>query len=138
MATETQGEHTFDIEVLISGEAIPGYTASEDLSAGEPVEITGDYEVSSAAEGGPAIGVVAYDVSSGEEVAIIAADGQNEARLEVSATITAGNALTPDGLGTFEQAVAADSDQEFAIANNGASSGEVVEARLVSQQGDAA
>ena len=43
-----QGEHTFEVEVLISGETLPGYAAGEALSAGEPVEITGDYEVSSA------------------------------------------------------------------------------------------
>lgn len=138
MATIDQGEHSFEVEVLISGESVSGYTASEDLTAGEPVELTDDYEVSAAAEGGPAFAVVAYDVASGEQVAVINADGDNEARLEVSESITAGEALTPDGLGTFEQAVDTDGDQEFAIANNGASSGEVVEARLVDQQGDAA
>ena len=47
----TQGEHTFEVEVLISGDTLPGYAAGEALSAGEPVEITGDYEVSSAEDG---------------------------------------------------------------------------------------
>ena len=41
-----QGEHTFEIEVLVSGETLPGYAAGEALSAGEPVAITGNYEVS--------------------------------------------------------------------------------------------
>jgi len=131
----TQGEHTFEQEVLISGEAISGYTAGEELNAGEPVDLSGDYEVSAASEGGPAIGVVAYDVANGEPVAIITGDGDNEARLEVSETISAGDALTPDGIGTFEQAVDADGDQVFAVANDGASSGELVDARLVGQSG---
>ena len=43
--SQTQGEHTFEVEVLISGETLPGYTAGEALSAGEPVALTGDYEV---------------------------------------------------------------------------------------------
>ena len=134
MATQTQGEHEFEIEVLISGDTLPGYTAGEALSAGEPVAFSGDYEVSSADEGGPAIGVVGYDVASGEEVPVIAGDGGNEVRIEVSEAITAGDELTPDGLGTFEQAAA--DDDTLAIANSGAGSGEVVEARMVGQDGE--
>jgi len=135
MATETQGEHSFDVEVLISGETIPGYTAAEALNAGEPVALTGDYEVSSATDGGPAIGVVAYDVASGEEVAIIAADGHNEVRVEVSEVVNAGEELTPDGLGTLRQTVAANPDVTLGVANTGAAAGEVAEVRLTTQSG---
>ena len=99
-----QGEHTFEVEVLISGDTLPGYAAGEALSAGEPVEITGDYEVSSAEDGGPLFGVAAYDVAEGEEVPVIAGDGQNEIRVEVSEVVEAGDELTADGLGTFKQA----------------------------------
>ena len=60
----TQGEHTFEVEVLISGETLPGYAAGEALSAGEPVEIPGDYEVSSAEDGGPLFGVAASSSAS--------------------------------------------------------------------------
>lgn len=135
MATETQGEHSFEIEVLISGEAISGYTAGEALSAGEPVALTGDYTVTAATDGGPAFGLVAYDVASGEEVSIITCDGNNEANIEVSEAVNAGEELTPDGLGTVRQTVGADPDVSLAIANNSASAGEVVEARLVEQSG---
>ena len=51
MPTETQGEHTFDIDILISGENIDSYTAGEDLVAGEPVGVSGDYTVSGSAAG---------------------------------------------------------------------------------------
>ena len=128
-----QGEHTFEVEVLISGDTLPGYAAGEALSAGEPVEITGDYEVSSAEDGGPLFGVAAYDVAEGEEVPVIAGDGQNEIRVEVSEVIEAGDELTADGLGTFKQAGAGDG--KFAIANEDAASGEIVEARAVGQNG---
>ena len=103
-----QGEHSFEVEVLVSGETLPGYAAGEALSAGEPVAITGDYEVSSAEDGGPLFGVAAYDVAEGEEVPVIAGDGQNEIRVEVSEAIDAGDELTADGLGTFKQAGAGD------------------------------
>ena len=130
----TQGEHTFEVEVLVSGETLPGYAAGEALSAGEPVAITGDYEVSSATDGGPAFGVAAYDVADGEEVPVIAGDGQNEVRIEVSEAVTAGDELAPDGLGTFKHA--ADADETLALANEGASAGEIVEARMIMQSGE--
>ena len=129
----TQGEHTFEVEVLISGDTLPGYAAGEALSAGEPVALTGDYEVSSAEDGGPLFGVAAYDVAEGEEVPVIAGDGQNEVRIEVSEAIDAGDELTADGLGTFKQAGAGEG--KFAIANEGAGAGEIVEARAVGQNG---
>ena len=129
----TQGEHTFEVEVLISGDTLPGSAAGEALSAGEPVALTGDYEVSSAEEGGPLFGVAAYDVAEGEEVPVIAGDGQNEVRIEVSEAIEAGDELTADGLGTFKNA--ADAEDTFAIANEAAASGEIVEARCVGQSG---
>ena len=134
--SQTQGEHTFEVEVLISGETLPGYTAGEALSAGEPVALTGDYEVTAASDGGPAFGVVAYDVADGEEVPVIAGDGQNEVRIEVSETVTAGDELAPDGLGTFKHAAA--DDETLALANDGASSGEIVEARMIMQSGEVA
>ena len=128
-----QGEHTFEVEVLVSGETLPGYAAGEALSAGEPVAITGNYEVSAATDGGPAFGVAAYDVAEGEEVPVIAGDGQNEVRIEVSEAVEAYDELTPDGLGTFKHA--ADGDETLARANEGASAGEIVEARMIVQSG---
>ena len=128
-----QGEHSFEVEVLVSGETLPGYAAGEALSAGEPVAITGDYEVSAATDGGPAFGVAAYDVADGEEVPVIAADGQNEVRIEVSEAVEAGDELAPDDLGTFKHA--ADADETLALANEGAASGEIVEARMTAQSG---
>ena len=130
-----QGEHSFNVEVLVSGETLPGYAADEALSAGEPVALTGDYEVSAATDGGPAFGVAAYDVAEGEEVPVIAGDGQNEVRIEVSEAVEGGDELTPDGLGTVRQTVEADPDITLAIANEGASAGEIVEARMTIQSG---
>jgi hypothetical protein len=134
MATETQGEHTFDVETLISGEEIRGYTAGEDLTAGEPVGISGDYEVSASAAGeGDFIGVVAYDVASGEEVTILGDDC--EVRIEVSETVTAGDELLPDGVGTFETVATSAGSAGVAIAQDGAASGELVEAYIFAVQG---
>ena len=130
-----QGEHSFEVEVLVSGETLPGYAAGEALSAAEPVALTGDYEVSAATDGGPAFGVAAYDVASGEEVPVIAGDGQNEVRVEVSEAVDAGDELTPDGLGTVRQTVEEDPDVTLAIANEPAASGELVEARMIMQSG---
>lgn len=134
MATETQGEHTFDIEVLISGEEIRGYTAGEDLSAGEPVGVSGDYTVSSSAAGeGDFLGVAAYDVASGEEIPILGDDC--EVRIEVSETVSAGDELLPDGLGTFETVATSTGGNGVALAQEGAASGEVVEAYIFAVQG---
>ena len=102
MATKDQGEHTFAEDLLISGEELRGYTASEALSRGEPVAITGNYEVSPATDGGPFVGIVLYDVESGEEVALAGDDC--EVRIEASAALDAGDAITPDGAGAFRQA----------------------------------
>lgn len=134
MATETQGEHTFPVEVLISGEELRGYTAGEALTAGEPVGISGDYEVSgSAADGGDFLGVALYDVASGEEVAIGGDDC--EVRVEVSEAVSAGDELSPDGLGTFETVATSAAASGVAIAQEGAASGEVVEAYIFAVQG---
>ena len=126
-----QGEHTFDVDVLISGEELRGYTAGEDLEQGEPVAITGDYEVSGAEDGGPAIGVAVYGVVEGEEVTIAGDDC--EVRIETSEAIDAGDALTPDGLGTVKQGD--DTEEILAVANTGAGSGELVEAYISAATG---
>lgn len=132
--SQTQGEHTFDIEVLISGEEIRGYTAGEDLTAGEPVGISGDNEVSASAAGeGDFLGVVLYDVASGEEVAIAGDDC--EVRIEVSETVTAGDELLPDGVGTFETVATSAGSTGVAIAQNGAASGELLDAYIYAVQG---
>jgi len=47
-----QGEHSFPIEVLVSGEELRGYSAASDLTAGEPVGISGDNEVDASSAGG--------------------------------------------------------------------------------------
>lgn len=129
-----QGEHTFDEEVLISGEEIRGYTAGEDLTAGEPVGISGDYTVSASAAGeGDFIGVVAYDVASGEEVPILGDDC--EVRIPVSETVTAGEELLPDGAGEFESVATSAGSNGVAIVQSGASASETCEAYIFTPQG---
>jgi hypothetical protein len=130
----TQGEHTFDTEVLISGEEIRGYTAGEDLVAGEPVGISGDNEVSGSAAGeGDFLGVVLYDVASGEEVAIGGDDC--EARVPVSEAVTAGEELLPDGAGEFESVATSTGSNGVAIVQNGAGSGELADVYIYAVQG---
>lgn len=134
MATETQGEHSFPVEVLISGEELRGYTAGEALSAGEPVYLSGDYEVSSSsADGGEFLGVNLYDVASGEEVAIAGDDC--EVRVEVSEAVTANEEVLPDGLGTFESVATSAASSGVAIVQSGAASGEVAEVYIFAVQG---
>lgn len=131
MSTQQQGEHQFDVEVLVSGEEIRGYTASEDVIAGDTLAITGNFEVSVASEGGPSIGVAAYDVAAGEEVPVLGDDC--EVRVEVSEGVSAGDALVPDGLGTVRQALSG--EQPLAVANENAGSGELVQAYVSASTG---
>jgi len=129
----TQGEHTFESEVHVSGDNWDSYAVSEDVSAREPVAQSGNYEVELSTDAGPFTGVAAYNVSSGEEVPVIKRDC--EVRIEVSEAISAGDALVPDGLGTFRQAVGADSEVGVAIANEDISSGEVGEVEIIGALG---
>jgi len=134
MPTESQGEHTFDIEVLISGEEIRGYTADEALVAGEPVGLSGDYSVSGSAAGeGDFIGVVAYDVASGEEVTILGDDC--EVRVPVSEAVSAGDELLPDGAGEFESVATSAGSNGVAIVQNGTSGAGTAEAYIFAVQG---
>lgn len=130
----TQGEHTFDVEVLISGEELRGYTAGEALSAGEPVGVSGDMEVSASAAGeGDFIGVALYDVESGEEVAIGGDDC--EVRIPVSEAVTAGEELLPDGAGEFESVATSAGSSGVALVQQGAGATELAEAYIYTVQG---
>lgn len=128
------GEHTFDEGVLVSGENIDSYTAGEDLTARTGVSISGDYTVSEpAADAGTFTGVVAYDVSSGEQVAVIKRDC--EVKVEVSETVTAGDELVPDGSGGFETAATSALSAGFLIAREGGSANDVIHAEIFSAGG---
>lgn len=130
----TQGEHTFDVEILISGEEIRGYSAGEDLTAGEPVGISGDNEVSGSAAGeGDFLGVALYDVASGEEVAIAGDDC--EVRIPVSETVSAGDELLPDGAAEFESVATSAGSNGVALVQQGAGASELAEAYIFTVQG---
>jgi hypothetical protein len=134
MSTRSEGEHTFDIEVLVSGEELRGYSAGADLTTGEPVGVSGDYQVSPSAAGeGDFIGVNLYDVASGEEAAIAGDDC--EVRVEVSETVDAGEELLPDGAGAFETVATSTGSSGVAIAQEGGSSGDTIEAYIYAVQG---
>ena len=135
MPTKTQGEHVFDLEILVSGEAVKSFTATEALSAGEPVVVEGDRELSAAPDGGPATAVCGYDVSEGEETPAVFANGDNEVMVVVSEAVDDNAELTPDGLGTLRQTVEADDDLTLGITNEPAAAGEAVEIRLTEQSG---
>lgn len=129
-----QGEHTFDLDILISGENVDSYIAGEALTAGTGVENSGDYEVSEcAADSGDFTGVVGYDVASGEPVPVIKRDC--EVRVTVSETVTAGDELVPDGSGGFETVATSGLTSGFLIANEGGSASDVVEAEIFSAGG---
>lgn len=134
MATESQGEHSFPVEVLVSGEELRGYSAGEDLTAGEPVGLSGDYTVSSSAAGeGDFIGVVLYDVSSGEEVAIAGDDC--EVNIPVSEAVDAGDELLPDGAGEFESVATSAGSTGVAIVQEGTTGSGTTEAYIYAVQG---
>jgi len=118
--------------ILISGEELRGYTAASDLTRGEPVGISGDYEVDSSGAGeGDFIGVVLHDVTAGEEVPIGGDDC--EVRIPVSEAVTAGEELLPDGAGEFESVATSAGSTGVAIVNAGAGAGEFAEAYLSNQ-----
>jgi hypothetical protein len=127
-------EHSFVEDVLISGENIDNFTAGSALTARTGVELTGDYTVDEpAADAGNFVGVVAYDVASGEEVPVIR---QNcEVRISVSETVSAGDELVPDGSGGFETVATSGLSSGFLIANEGGSGSDLVEATIVGEGG---
>ena len=127
-------EHNFGEDVLVSGEEIRGYSAGEALTAGEPVGISGNYEVSASSAGeGDFVGVVLYDVESGQEVAIAGDDC--EVKVPVSEAVTAGDELLPDGAGNFETVATSGGSTGVAIANEDIASGETGEAYVFAVQG---
>jgi hypothetical protein len=129
-----QGEHTFTQGILVSGENIDSYTAGEDLSRGTGVAITGDYTVTEvAADSEEFAGIVAYDVASGEEAAIIKRD--TEVRVQVSETVTAGDELVADGSGGFETVATSGASGGFLVANEGGSATDFIEADVFSAGG---
>jgi len=127
-------EHTFAEDVLVSGEELRGYNAGENLTLREPVGLSGEFEVSGSASGeGDFIGVVLYDVASGEEVAIAGDDC--EVRVEVSESVSPGDALLPDGSGAFESVATSTGSSGVAIAQTNAGSDELVTAYVYAVQG---
>ena len=130
--TETQGEHEFAIDILISGDEIRGYTSDEPLERAEPLEIVDDYAVGPS--GGDAfVGLAAYTVAAGEEVAVLGDDC--EVRLEAGEAIEAGDDLTVDD-GAFVHAGA--DDVKHAVANSGGGAGDYVEAYISASTGNEA
>ena len=131
--TKTQGEHTFADDIVISGDEFRGYTASEELTRAEPVEISGDYEVS-ASTGDAFAGLATYSVAAGETVNIAGDDC--EVRLELAEPVEAGDGLTADGDGAFVQTP--DGDTQHAVANEGGGAGDFVEAYVSATEGNEA
>ena len=130
-------EHTFAEGVLISGENVDSYTAGEALTARTGVRQTGDYTVGETpADTAEFTGVVAYDVASGEEVAVIKRDC--EVKVTVSESVTAGDELVPDGSGGFETVATSGLSSGFLIANEDAGSSELVEAEIFAAGGTTA
>lgn len=131
-------EHSFEQDVLVSGEAIEGFTAGSDLTIREPVGISGDNAVDASAAGeGDFYGVVLYDVASGGEVAL--ANQNCEVEIEVSESVGAGDELLPDGSGAFESVATSTGSSGVLLAEEGSSGGgELITAKIIAQQGGTA
>jgi len=133
----SQGEHTFDVDVLKEGKKLRGFTAGEDLPAGEPVAITGSREVTAATDGGPAIGLTGYSVAAGEEVVILSDDCEVRAPA-VDGAVSPGDEVTPTGNSVdsgnpaFDQAASADNSLGIAVTSGG---GDVTEVYLTISSG---
>ena len=126
-----QGEHSFAVEVLISGEELRGYTATEPIEQGQPVEIDGDYTVG--VSGGDAFaGVALYDVAEGEELALAGDDC--EVRIEAGEAIEGGDSITVDAEGDF--VVATDRADQVGVANTGGGAEDIVEVYLTDNLGN--
>lgn len=127
-----QGEHSFAVEVLVSGDLIRGYTADGPIEAHKGVEITGNYEVSQVDVAGTGIrGVAAYDVADGEEIALV--EGNDEARVIAGGAVTAGEPATTNADGDFVEAAA--EDEIVGEFNESGGEGDVVEIRLTTLPG---
>lgn len=130
----SQGEHTFEDDLLVSGEELRGYSAAADLSRGEPVGLSGSFEVNSSSAGeGDFIGVALYDVASGEEIAIAGDDC--EVRVPVSESVTPGDELLPDGSAEFETVATSAGSSGVAIAQESGSDGDYITAYVYAVQG---
>lgn len=129
--TYTEGEHTFPDDLLVEGEKLRSYTAGEELTRGEPVEITGDYEVS-ASTGDAFNGIVMYSAAAGKQVPV--AEDDDTVKLEISAAISSGDALTSQGDGTFAQT--GDGETQHAIAKQDGGDGDWIDATVTAVEGN--
>ena len=127
-------EHSFGTERLISGDAIRGYTAASDLVGGEPVGVSGSYEVDASGAGeGDFIGVVLYDVTAGEEPAI--ANEGCEVRVPVSEAVDPGDELLPDGSAEFETVATSGGSTGVAVVLEGTGGAGTAEVFIYGTQG---
>lgn len=120
-------EHSFAEDVLVSGEAIDGFTADGSIDQRKAVAVNGDLQVTQVGTAGAAArGVALYTVASGEELAI-ANDGCT-VKVEVgTAGATAGTAAAVDGDGNFVDAGGAGSgDNVVGEFYEGGSDGDLV------------
>lgn len=121
-------EHDFGEDVLVSGDKIRSYTADGSISQHKAVQINGDYQVTQVSSAGvEGHGVAAYDVESGQELAVC---GDNtEVRVEAGSDgATAGDDATVDADGNFVDA--GSGDAVWGVFNTGGSDGELVELAL--------
>jgi hypothetical protein len=120
-------EHNFEQDVLVSGEALKGFTADGSISQRKAVDINGDNQVTQVGTAGnPVFGVAVYDVADGEELPV-AVDGC-EVRVEVGGTgATAGEAAAADADGNFVDAGGDTSgDNVVGTFTEGGSDGDIV------------
>lgn len=120
-------EHDFGEDVLISGDALRGYSADGAIDQHKAVQITDDYTVTQVDSAGvEGDGVAAYTVEDGQELTV-AGDG-TEVRVEAGGTVTAGENATVDGDGNFVDA--GSGDAVWGTFNSSGSDGDIVDLAL--------
>lgn len=123
----SSSEHNFAEDVLISGEAISGFTADGDVTLRDAVKLNGEYQVTAVDTAGETgLGVAAYDAASGDEIAVVT-EG-NEARVAAGGSVSAGDTVTVDANGDF--VTAASGDEAWGRALTGGSSGDTIDVDL--------
>lgn len=126
--TRSDSELSFGDDPLVTGDTLKGLSAGEDLDKFTGVVINDNFQVVEAADGGPGIGVVMFDVVQGQETTIALNDGGSELRVVGSdsgalGSPSAGDAVAYDGAGGFKFADANNGDEVWGVAEEDATAG---------------
>ena len=128
--TRSESELAFGDDPLVTGDTLKSFTAGEDLNAFTGVAINDNFQIVEATDGGPGIGVVMYDVVTGQDATVAMNDGATELHVVGSdsgalGAPTAGDSVAYDGAGGFKRADSANDDTVWGVAEENASVGDL-------------